>query len=78
MAEQVLTFIGRNRAGHYVSGSTTADPAEFVGAKFKARWQALTLCCPEFIVGAIDRHPDTGRRLWWAESCPGHDDGSDQ
>lgn len=60
-------FAGINRGGGSVVGRTTTPPAEFVEAKFDARWQSLDVEDEDGeLVGSITRHPDTGRRIWWA------------
>ena len=56
-----------------------ADLAAWTEARFDAGWSALTVCAGDGpvpppavgaagVVAAIDRHPDTGRRRWWASA----------
>ena len=61
------TYRGRMKDGTGVTG-VTPDPYAFAAAKFRAGWRELTITRNGVEVGGISRHPDTGRRTWWAET----------
>lgn len=62
-----LTWQGVNRSGNYVAGSHSGIASELVKAKFKARWRELQVFDCEDVVGSIYVHPDSGRRVWFAD-----------
>lgn len=64
------TYRGVMRSGAYAIGPIPpgVTVAEFVERKFRARWRSLTVHRGVHEMGAIAKHPDTGRRIWWAES----------
>lgn len=66
------TFTGINRRGGATTGAFTTDddlPGEVRGA-FERGWRSLTVKRGDVIVGAIELHPDTGKRIWWSEEKP--------
>jgi hypothetical protein len=67
----IYAYIGRDRSGAARSGVTTESPEALAARYFSARWRELTVYrIPdhESPVAAIELHPDTGKRTWWAES----------
>lgn len=64
-----VSYVGiDNRGGHHSGCTTVDDPAEFVRVRFDRGWSRLTVQRDGKIVAQIRRHPDTNRRIWWAES----------
>lgn len=61
------TWQGVNRAGRWLCGAMapTDTYADFVQRKYRAGWRSLVVSFDRIEVGAIARHPDTGRRTWW-------------
>lgn len=62
-------FRGERRDGAGFVGSS-AEPAEVIVDRWmrrRARWLEVTR--DGELVGSIGRHPDTGRRCWWAEAA---------
>jgi hypothetical protein len=62
-----FSFVGRNKNGVCVTGSTTDAPATFVQRRFDRRWRELEMYQGDVVVGAIETRSD-GLRVWWAES----------
>lgn len=64
-----LCWAGANRAGRSVVGTLPADVdlVDFVEARYRRRWRWLDVVDGDVQVGRICAHPDTGRRIWWAE-----------
>ena len=63
----MISFTGINRAGTCVSGWTHKPAPVFVEAKYRARWQELTVTAADGeVVGEIHDLTDDGRRIWWA------------
>ncbi len=64
-------YIGRDKTGTGRVGAFCADSvAEFVKSRYRRGWRTLKvtpLDDSDTEAGAISRHPDTGRRVWWAE-----------
>jgi hypothetical protein len=55
------------------SSATPGSMADQVKRRYCARWRELTVIAvgDGRPAGGIGRHPDTGRRIWWAEREPG-------
>lgn len=65
----MFKFLGVNRGGAHTVGTFDAESCGvFVERCFVRRWQALTVTVAGEEVGGIVDHPDTGKRIWWAES----------
>lgn len=64
----MISYKGISRDGCAVVGVTDCAPAELAARLFDLRYRELTIFERGEIVGSIERHPDTGRRVWWAES----------
>lgn len=64
-----IAWEGTNRTGGHCIGRCDVDPCEFTEAKFKARWRELSVtpAAGGDEVGGIGSHPDSGRRVWWAD-----------
>ncbi len=63
----LVRFVGHNRHGVAITGYRKGDGiAEFVEAKYRARWQDLAVVRDGIEIAAIVSHPDTGKRIWWA------------
>jgi hypothetical protein len=59
------------KANRYVFGGVDS-PADFASRQYRNRWRRLEIRTDDearHVVGAIEPHPDTGRRTWWAESA---------
>jgi hypothetical protein len=64
----IATYRGQLRSGAPITGTaSTDDLMAFVKQRYDRRWQALTVTRNGEEVGGISRHPDTGKRTWWAE-----------
>lgn len=61
-----VRFVGRDRSGTARTGAVEAlDVADFVESRFRQGWRELTVHDRTGVeMGAIGRHPDTGRRTW--------------
>lgn len=82
MSHPPYRYVGVTRNGEARLGVTTPSGtlAQWVEDRFAAGWRQLTVSPgpgpvppvpgngPPLVVAAITRHPDTGRRTWWAES----------
>lgn len=63
------TYRGQCRFGTNSCGTTTSPPDRFVTDCWAARWRWLEVESPDGeIVGEINRHPDDGKRVWWASA----------
>ena len=77
VSTQPASYQGRMRDGTGTWG-VTSDPHAFAEAKYAAGWRELTITRDGVEVGGIHRHPDTGKRTWWAEVTePRTDDNSE-
>jgi hypothetical protein len=61
-------YRGIRRDGVGVGGQLSDPLANWVEARFKAGWRKLTVTYNGEQVGGIAPHPDTGRRIWWADA----------
>lgn len=66
MSAPHFRYLGANRGGTTEVGAFTTSVANFVQAKFVARWGSLTVTTPDGKeeVGGIVLD-DRGRRTWW-------------
>lgn len=64
-----VEFWGHNRVGTSVTGRI-GDKAvsTFVASCYRRRWRDLRVERDGVEVGHIGAHPDSGKRVWWAES----------
>ena len=63
-------FGGVDGRGAARTGVTFDSPADFASRQYRNRWRRLEIRTDDEareLVGAIEPHPDTGRRIWWAE-----------
>lgn len=68
---------GQHRFGRFV----TSDLGAHTEMRYRQGWRSLLICSgdgpvppptdDEHRVAAIEAHPDTGKRIWWAENLPG-------
>ena len=62
---------GINRRGTAAAGQTDCDPAtmaRWVRDRYRQGWRRLTVEAAGREAGGISPHPDTGHRIWWAET----------
>lgn len=67
---QLLRYEGEDRDGAEQHGVVSGVSAgTLVETKYRGRWRSLIVRSGDGndVVGEIMRHPDTGRRVWWAE-----------
>lgn len=60
---------GVDRSGRRYLGRNSGDPVSFIEAKYQAGWRRLSVMSdtvPAAILGRIEKHQDTGRRIWWS------------
>jgi hypothetical protein len=63
-------FGGIDGRGSARTGVTIDGPAEFASRQYRNGWRKLEIRTDDDarrLVGAIEPHPDTGTRIWWAE-----------
>lgn len=64
-----IQYRGVNRRGTSCVGSTVVESvADWVQAKYDARWTELDVFVGDDEVGGIGPHPETGNRCWWGEA----------
>jgi|GEM_PF-6430719 len=65
-------YRGERRDGTAVIGTTTSAPEPFVRNAYLARFRWLDVYAGPIdaseLVGMVGPHPDTGKRIWWAEA----------
>lgn len=67
-----LEYRGQTRHGVYAMGSSIMEPAALVEELYRKGWRVGTQvsdAATQQIVGEIVRHPDTRRRIWWADAA---------
>ena len=65
----MITYQGTDRKGNARGGATRTETPAVLGRRlYNAGWREARLRRNGILVGAIERHPGTGRRTWWAES----------
>jgi len=79
MTAAIYRWRGISPGGTFQSGMTDiADLAMWTAIRFDHGWHDVIVCSGDGpvpppaigaagVVAAIDRHPDTGKRRWWAE-----------
>jgi hypothetical protein len=64
----MIAYRGERRSGANVIGRTSEAAATFVHRAYVNGWRWLEATDDSGeVVGSIGPHPDTGRRIWWAE-----------
>jgi hypothetical protein len=61
---------GIDGQGNARTGVTIEAPAEFASRQHRNGWRRLEIRAGDEageVVGAIEPHPDSGTRVWWAE-----------
>jgi hypothetical protein len=63
-----LEYKAENRYGVGSTGRTQSTPAELIAILYRrgARW-AKVYDDAGHLVAEVTAHPDTGKRIWWAE-----------
>ena len=56
----------RRNGGLYYIESASGDVAEHVEDRYRKGDQWLAVERNAELIGEITRHPDTGKRIWWA------------
>jgi hypothetical protein len=59
-------YRGLDRNGVHVYGKTAIPPLEFIAEKYRQGWKRLEATRSDEVVGAIEVHKDTHKRIWWA------------
>lgn len=69
----MIRYSGIKRDGTHTTGQADEAPGEFVEAKYRARWQELSVTDPGTgeVIGEIHDLTDDGRRIWWAMDAEG-------
>lgn len=65
----MLAWAGETRSGKIWFGALAddVDVCEFVEIRYRRRWRWLEVVDGDVQIGRICAHPDTGRRIWWAQ-----------